>query len=448
MTNVENAILLKRELDELRPLSKADEMRIMQKFRLDWNYHSNHLEGNTLTYGETKALILFGITAQGKTLQEHFEVTGHDEAIKWVLEVIKEDRPLTENFIRELHRLILKQPYEKEAITPDGQPTTKRISIGVYKSTPNHVRTRTGEMFYFATPEETPAKMHDLLQWYRTEAKRENIEPILLAAQFHYRFIRIHPFDDGNGRTARILMNFILMKFGYPPVIIKTEDKQNYFAALRQADAGIIEPFIEYIAENLVRSLEIMISGAKGESVEEEDDLEKELALLKQKLTYQSNEVKLAVEKTKEGIITIFNDVIIPFFNAYVERMKIFEEFYERADYMMVINDVDFFEENVIENVRKNMSKRINKLQILASFYSPKSNSNSKVGFNSNIFFQFSSNNYSISVYDPHKPTFVKRYSEILSKEEQTILIEKETKRYRDEIVKTVQRRYKLINPK
>ncbi|MFK7933786.1 MAG: Fic family protein, partial [Saprospiraceae bacterium] len=134
MTSVENAILLKQELDALRPLSKADEMRIMQKFRLDWNYHSNHLEGNTLTYGETKALILFGITAQGKTLQEHFEVTGHDEAIKWVLDVIKQKYPLTENFIRELHQLILKEPYERDAITPDGQPTKKLIQVGVYKS--------------------------------------------------------------------------------------------------------------------------------------------------------------------------------------------------------------------------------------------------------------------------------------------------------------------------
>ena len=127
---------LRVELDELRPLDATQEAQILQKIRLDWNYHSNNLEGNTLTFGETKALILFGITANGKPLREHDEIVGHDEAIKWILEIIKEDRPLSEMFIRELHKLILKAPYKSKAKTPDGQPTTKTINIGVYKSNP------------------------------------------------------------------------------------------------------------------------------------------------------------------------------------------------------------------------------------------------------------------------------------------------------------------------
>src|SRR5690606_7005413 len=167
MRAIEQAIQLKTELDNLRPLTKEQEAIIMQKFRLDWNYNSNNLEGNSLTYGETKALILFGITAQGKPLKDHFEITGHDEAIKWVLEIVKQERPINENFIRELHTLILKEPYEVDAITPDGQPTKKKIKIGAYKSTPNHVRTKTGEIFRFASPEETPALMSDLINWYQ-----------------------------------------------------------------------------------------------------------------------------------------------------------------------------------------------------------------------------------------------------------------------------------------
>ncbi|WP_209582195.1 Fic family protein [Sphingobacterium siyangense] len=284
MGPIEEAILLKKELDSIRPLSKEQEEIIMQKFRLDWNYNSNNLEGNSLTYGETKALLLHGITAQGKPLKDHFEITGHDEAIKWIEDVVKGDFPLTENFIRELHTLLLKSPYEVRAITPDGHPTTRRIAVGQYKTAPNHVQTKTGEIFRFATPEETPAQMHDLISWYRSESEQLDVDPIILAAEFHYRFIRIHPFDDGNGRTARIIMNFILMKFGYPPVIIKTEDKENYFSALRQADGGEIGPFINYIAQSLIRSLQIMISGAKGEDIEEEDDVLKELALLKARL--------------------------------------------------------------------------------------------------------------------------------------------------------------------
>jgi len=165
MKNVEQSMELKQELDLLRPLKEADELRIMQKFRLDWNYHSNNLEGNTLTYGETKALILFGITAQGKPLKDHFEITGHDEAIKWLIEIVTQKRPLTEKFIRELHKMILKEPYEVDAITPEGNPTKRTVQVGVYKQSPNHVKTKTGEIFRFATPEETPAMMTDLVDY-------------------------------------------------------------------------------------------------------------------------------------------------------------------------------------------------------------------------------------------------------------------------------------------
>lgn len=270
MSEIIRAIELKAELDKLRPLSADDEQRIMQKFRLDWNYHSNHLEGNMLTYGETKALVLFGLTAQGKPLKDHLEIEGHNEAILWIIDVIKEDRPLNEQFIRSLHQLILKENYFVDAITADGQPTRKEIHVGKYKTTPNHVKTKKGEIFHFATPEETPAKMKELIDWYKSSLEKEDVEPILLASEFHYKFIRIHPFDDGNGRTARLLMNFILMKFGYPPVIIKTEDKGNYFNVLQLADAGQFEQFVEYIAQNLVHSLLLMIKGAKGESIEEE----------------------------------------------------------------------------------------------------------------------------------------------------------------------------------
>lgn len=269
MEILEKAERLKAELDSLRPLDADAEGRIMQKFRLDWNYHSNNLEGNSLTYGETKALILFGITAQGKPLKDHFEVTGHNEAINWVLDLVKGETELTEVFIRELHTLLLKESSYKEAQTPDGKPTRRKIEVGKYKTQPNHVVTVTDETFYFATPEETPAKMQELIEWFRIEKAKPEVNPIILSALFHYKFIRIHPFDDGNGRVARILMNFILMQFGYPPVIIKTEDKENYFRVLRLADAEQLNPFVDYIAKNVIASLETMISGAKGENAEE-----------------------------------------------------------------------------------------------------------------------------------------------------------------------------------
>ena len=337
MTILEKAEQLKAELDNLRPLDSEAEARIMQKFRLDWNYHSNNLEGNSLTYGETKALILFGITAQGKPLKDHFEITGHNEAINWILEIVKDETPLTEKFIRELHTLLLKESSYKEALTADGKPTRRLIEVGKYKTQPNHVVTVTGETFYFATPEETPARMHDLIEWFRKEKEKADVNPIILAALFHYRFIRIHPFDDGNGRVARILMNFILMQFGYPPAIIKTEDKENYYAVLRLADAGELEPFIEYIAENLIRSLEIMIRGAKGESIEEPDDLDKELALLERKLSTLGGD--LEISRSVENIVDVFGLSIRPLLESVKEVCEKFDRFYASNRMKLHIDD-------------------------------------------------------------------------------------------------------------
>ncbi|MBC7899727.1 MAG: Fic family protein [Saprospiraceae bacterium] len=265
METLERAEQLKTELDSLRPLNPEAEARVMQKFRLDWNYHSNNIEGNSLTYGETKALILFGITAQGKPLKDHFEITGHNEAINWVMDLVKGDMELTEVFIRELHTLILKESSYKEALTPDGKPTRRKIEIGKYKTQPIHVITVPGETFYFATPEEVPAKMQELIEWFRREKVKPDVNPIILSALFHYKFIRIHPFDDGNGRVVRILMNFILMQFGYPPIIIRTEDKENYYRVLTLADSDQIEPFIEYIGKNLADSINRSIKALIGQ---------------------------------------------------------------------------------------------------------------------------------------------------------------------------------------
>lgn len=309
MSYIAQALNLKQQLDQLRPISPEQEAKIMQKFRLDWNYHSNHLEGNSLTFGETKMLIMFGTTAGGKPLKDSIEITGHNEAINLVIDIIKQNRPLTENFTRELHSLILKEPYRIDTITTEGNPTKKLIEVGKYKTTPNHVKTKTGEIFHFAKPEETPAKMADLMAWYQKEITKENLNPIILATKFHYDFIRIHPFDDGNGRTARLLMNFILMQFGFPPAIIKTEDKENYFYALRQSDIGEIEPFIDYTAQNVVCSLEIMIKGAKGEDIED-FNVDQKIALIDQKVKSEINN-----RKNLTGTLNIFYNFLQKIFS-------------------------------------------------------------------------------------------------------------------------------------
>ena len=112
---------LKGELDALRPLPPDVVGRIGQKLRLEWNYHSNALEGNSLTLGETKSLILHGLTAQGKPMRDHLDIAGHDEAVKAMEEAVASNQALTQVFIRNLHQVLLKEPYENDAVTPDGR---------------------------------------------------------------------------------------------------------------------------------------------------------------------------------------------------------------------------------------------------------------------------------------------------------------------------------------
>lgn len=365
MEILEKVEQLKAELDSLRPLDGEAEARIMQKFRLDWNYHSNNIEGNSLTYGETKALILFGITAQGKPLKDHFEITGHNEAINWVIDLVKGDTELTEKFIRELHVLLLKESSYKDAVTPEGKPTRRKIEVGKYKTNPNHVITVTGETFYFASPEETPAKMQELIEWFRNEKEKSDVNPVILASLFHYRFIRIHPFDDGNGRVARILMNFILMQFGYPPVIVKTEDKENYYAVLRLADAGELEPFIEYISTNLEHSLRLMVKGAKGEDIEEPDDLDKELTLLEGKFLNRGQKV---IKINRESVRFVFEETIWPTVEKLLSQFKKFDKFYvaprvhAKYSYIFFIGTQEittgFIEVDSLNSLRKEVYER------------------------------------------------------------------------------------------
>ena len=255
---------LKADLDALRPLAPEQEARVLQKFRLDWNYNSNAIEGNSLTLGETRSLLLHGLTAAGKPMRDHLDIKGHNEAVLWLEDFVRDERPLTEQFIRGMHEVLLGEAYFAPSQTAEGLPVRKMITPGQYKRQPNNVLTATGELFYFASPEETPARMTDLVDWYRAEEAAPTMPPVALAAEFHYRFVRIHPFDDGNGRMSRLLMNLILLRHGYPMTVIKADDRNRYLAALSEADAGEPEPFLRFIIENVEASLRLMIRAARG----------------------------------------------------------------------------------------------------------------------------------------------------------------------------------------
>jgi Fic family protein len=140
-----------------QPLSPERDLKLRQKLRLEWNYNSNHIEGNTLTYGETELLLIKSQTVGGHTIREYEEMKAHDLAVDHVEELAKEKRLIGETDIRDLNKIILKEPFWKEAETIDGRPTRKQVIPGEYNTLPNYVRTPTDEIFQFASLARHPA---------------------------------------------------------------------------------------------------------------------------------------------------------------------------------------------------------------------------------------------------------------------------------------------------
>lgn len=303
MKNIEG---LYREWQGLQPLSKKDEERLERKFILDFNYNSNHLEGNTLTYGQTELLLMFDKTSGDAKLRDYQEMKAHNLGLILVRNEAKDrSRPLSERFIRELNKTILVENFYKSHKTNIGEGRYE-VKVGVYKTRPNSVITLSGETFNYASPEETPAMMTDLVTWYNKEEEKGELSPIALAALLHYRYIRIHPFEDGNGRIARLLTNYVLFRHGYPMIIVESKDKERYLHILNKTDISVgltpseganaslesIQPFQEYIEELARYSLEISIKAAQGKSIEEEDDFSKQITLLERKAKTQSKTIK------------------------------------------------------------------------------------------------------------------------------------------------------------
>ena len=268
----------------LQPLSEKDRERLSRRFTVDFNYNSNHIEGNTLTYGQTEILLLFGKVIGEADARDVQEMTASHVGLKMMTEeaAVKE-MPWTQNFIRSLHKTLLRENYTVYRDLPGGIQTSYVIHAGQYKTRPNSVITRYGDRFEYASPEETPRLMADLVDWYNDTEQAGKLSPVELAALFHYRYIRIHPFEDGNGRIARLLANFILARHDYPMIVVRSRKKSDYLEALHQTDLEIgpvpadgahaeikdIRPFLKYF-NNLVTTEvynDVLFVSEKNENV-------------------------------------------------------------------------------------------------------------------------------------------------------------------------------------
>lgn len=262
-----------------QPLSADDEQRLNRKFMLDFNYNSNHIEGNTLTYGQTEVLLLLGEVVGSAKMKDLEEMKAHNICLNMIKQEADTDEPLTETFIRQVHQVMLREDYEVYRKLPSGKTTSYTVHAGIYKTRPNSVITPTGERFEYASPEETPALMSDLVQWYNNAVVIGELTPIQLAALFHYRYIRIHPFEDGNGRIARLMVNFILRRHKWPMMVIRSKNKKAYLNALALSDATVgvipaegahatlksIVPFEEYMENALTADISSMLEFLSGD---------------------------------------------------------------------------------------------------------------------------------------------------------------------------------------
>lgn len=224
----------------LLPLAERDREMMSRRFTIDFNYNSNHIEGNTLTYGQTEILLLFGKVIGEAEAKDVQEMTASNVGLRMMREEARMgDVPLTQNFIRTLHKTLLREDYTVYRNLPGGQTTSYTIHAGQYKTRPNSVITRYGDRFEYASPEETPALMSDLVDWYNESERLGKFTPVELAALFHYRYIRIHPFEDGNGRIARLMANYILSRHSYPMIVVRSRKKNEYLEALHKTDLTV-----------------------------------------------------------------------------------------------------------------------------------------------------------------------------------------------------------------
>ena len=231
----------KQTLDAKRPIPSYALQKIKESITLEWTYNSNSIEGNTLSLNETKLILEDGITIKGKSLREHFEAVNHQEAIELIENLAAKNTPITGKVIHDVHALIL-QKIEKEY-------------AGRYRNSGVRI---SGANFVPPNALKVPTLMDELIEWLYDV--HPTIHIAVKAALFHHRFVWIHPYFDGNGRTVRLIFNLLLMREGFPPAIILRNDRKKYYDALNKANSGDYSKIVLVVIQAIERSLDIYLS--------------------------------------------------------------------------------------------------------------------------------------------------------------------------------------------
>ena len=259
------------EIDKIQEkIASYDKLSIEQlnqinfQFKLNWNYYSNRMEGNTLTISETRAVMANNLQVRNKTFKEVAEMNQHNRAIEETIKIGKSELKISEKRIKDIHKAII---YEDDE--------SLRSQIGNWKKQNNQIINSKGEKFDFTNYIEVPNAIHDLINHTNSDIDRvllknkQSKHPIQIALDFHIDFLTIHPFYDGNGRTARILSNLILISFGYPPFWITDEDKSKYYLQLTniQGYGFPREDFYMLVSEFIQTSQKVILEVIDGKEL-------------------------------------------------------------------------------------------------------------------------------------------------------------------------------------
>jgi Fic family protein len=232
-------------LQKSRPLPQVALRKLKEALSIEWTYNSNSIEGNTLTLRETQLVLQEGITVKGKSLKEHFEAKNHETALNYLYEIVSKTYKINNKDILDLHQLVLRSIEDDFA----GRLRTGGVRIiGANFVPPNALK--------------VPQLLDELIEFVNTNPLQLNT--IELATVFHHKFVWIHPFFDGNGRTVRLCMNLILMKAGFPPAIILANDRKKYYEALNSANNGNYSKLMLLMCQALERTLNIYLQSMPG----------------------------------------------------------------------------------------------------------------------------------------------------------------------------------------
>jgi Fic family protein len=241
---------LKSWLDSFRPLSPIIVAELKKLYDVQFTYNSNAIEGNTLTQSETELVLSTGITIGGKTLQEHLEVIGHKDAIDYIETLAQQDSPIGEWEIKQIHNLIIR------AISPEEAGKYRQLDVKA-----------AGTNYLYPAHYLLPQLMTEFIDWLNAK-QAQTLHPIEYATNAHFRFVSIHPFRDGNGRTARLLMNLLLLRGGYPIVIISNSVRNDYINAVaygqqNQDDINqLLTLILDATKSSLIETLRLLATSA------------------------------------------------------------------------------------------------------------------------------------------------------------------------------------------